>query len=193
MTRLENLLKKVHACTICAAELPEGPRPIVSCASSARTLIIGQAPGRRVHASGIPWDDPSGKRLREWMGVDEKTFYDEARFAIMPMGFCYPGTGTSGDLPPRKECAPEWHQQILKNLPDIEFTILLSQYAISHYLPAQKGKTVTETVRTWKDHIPEFLPLPHPSPRNNRWLKNNPWFEKQVVPYLKKRIASQLR
>lgn len=193
MTHLEVLLSKIRACTICATELPEGARPIVRGASSARTLIIGQAPGRRVHASGIPWNDPSGNRLREWMGIDEETFYDESRFAIMPMGFCYPGTGTSGDLPPRKECAPEWHQQILKNLPKIEFTILLSQYAINHYLPPQKGKTVTETVRAWKDHLPHFLPLPHPSPRNNRWLKNNPWFEKQVIPYLKKRIASQLR
>jgi uracil-DNA glycosylase len=192
MASFKNILKKVRACTICAEHLPEGPRPIVRLSPSARILIIGQAPGRRVHASGIPWDDPSGRRLRQWMGVDDATFYDESRIAIMPMGFCYPGTGKSGDLPPRKECAPEWHEKLLEHMPQIEFTLLLSQYAIARYLPEQKGKTVTEIVHAWRDHTPEFLPLPHPSPRNNRWLKKNPWFEKEVLPYLKKRVAKLL-
>jgi len=192
MKSLETFLKQVRACTICAEHLPSGPRPIVRALPSARILIIGQAPGRKVHASGIPWDDPSGKRLREWMDVDSATFYDESRIAIMPMGFCYPGTGTSGDLPPRKECAPEWHEKIRAYLPKVEFTLLLSQYAISYYLPEQKGKTVTETVSAWKDHPSEYLPLPHPSPRNNRWLKKNLWFEEDVVPYLRSRIKPLL-
>lgn len=190
MPSLDQLLRNVRACTICSAHLPEGPRPVVRVSSSARILIVGQAPGRRVHASGIPWDDPSGKRLREWMGIDDATFYDESKIAIVPMGFCYPGTGKSGDLPPRRECAPEWHEKILTHMPDIELTLLLSQYAITRYLPEQKRKTVTETVRAWKKHAPKFLPLPHPSPRNNRWLKKNPWFEKEVLPHLKKRIRT---
>lgn len=192
MGAFDDLLKKVRACTLCADQLPDGPRPVVRGSPSARLLIIGQAPGRRVHASGIPWDDPSGKRLREWMGVDIATFYDESRVAIMPMGFCYPGTGRSGDLPPRPECAAEWHARIRQQLPQIELTMLLSRYAIDHYLPAQRRKSVGDTVRGWRDHLPDLLPLPHPSPRNNRWLRDHPWFEDEVIPYLRERVGKIL-
>jgi uracil-DNA glycosylase len=149
---------------------------------------VGQAPGTRVHQTGIPWDDPSGDRLRAWLGADRDVFYDERRFAIVPMGFCYPGRGRSGDLPPRPECAPLWHPKLRPLLPEIGLTLLVGQYAQAHYLGSRRHGTLTETVRAWREFLPEFLPLPHPSPRNTRWLAVNPWFERDVVPELRARV-----
>ena len=185
---LLTLLNQIRQCTECESHLPHGARPVLSASTKAKVLIIGQAPGRRVHESGIPWDDPSGERLREWMGVSRTEFYDETKFAIVPMGFCYPGTGASGDLPPRKECAELWHEQLFAQLDQIKFTLLIGQYAQRYRLAEKRKSTLTETVRSWKDFTPANLPLPHPSPRNNRWLKQNPWLEKEVVPYLRRRI-----
>ena len=188
MRELENLLKEIRNCRLCAHQLKHDPRPVLSAHTSARVAIIGQAPGSKVHVSGVPWDDASGKRLRSWMNVSTETFYDETRFAIIPMGFCYPGKGKSGDLPPRPECAKEWHDKLLAQLPHIELYILLSNYALSRYLPGRK-KTLTETVRNWQEYWPTYLPLPHPSPRNNLWLKKNPWFEQEIIPVLRSRLA----
>ncbi|SUQ07955.1 uracil-DNA glycosylase [Vibrio owensii] len=188
---LETLLKQVRACQICADDLPLGTNPVVQAAKDARILIIGQAPGTRVHKTSIPWNDPSGDRLRHWLDIDKDTFYDPNKIAIVPMGFCYPGKGSSGDLPPRKECAPAWHKKILEQLPNIELTLLIGQYSQQYYL-TDKPKTLTQTVQQWQDWEPDFIPLPHPSPRNTLWLKKNPWFESDVVPYLKKRVHSML-
>lgn len=193
MAKLPRLLREVRRCEICADHLPEGPRPIVAAAATSRVLIIGQAPGRRVHASGIPWDDPSGTRLREWLRVTPEQFYDPALFALVPMGFCFPGTGSSGDLPPRPECAEAWHERILERLPDVKLTVLLSQYALARYLGDSRKATLTATVQAWKEYRPRFIPLPHPSPRNNIWLKKNPWFVEEVLPYLRRRVRQALR
>lgn len=184
---LADLLNEISACRLCAHSLAHEPRPVVRAAVSARLLIIGQAPGRRVHESGIPWDDPSGDRLRQWLGCNKETFYDENQVAIMPMGFCYPGTGKSGDLPPRPECAPAWHQRLLAQLPNIELTLLIGQYAQNQYLP-EKPKTLTETVQRWQQWLPNYFALPHPSPRNQLWLRRNPWFEVDVLPALRERV-----
>jgi len=192
MQDLSQIVSEIKQCTICAEHLPLGPRPVLIADARARILIIGQAPGRRVHASGIPWDDPSGNRLREWMDVTSDEFYDPGLMAIVPMGFCYPGTGSSGDLPPRPECAAEWHKPVLDRLPNIRLTLLMSLYALRYYLKDHRKKTVTQTVKSWKEHSPKYIPLPHPSPRNNRWLKNNPWFETEVLPELRKRIRKLL-
>lgn len=192
MMSLKTLLSEVRHCTVCAEHLPQGPRPVLRASTSARILIVGQAPGRKVHESGIPWDDASGRRLREWMGVSDEQFYDEKKIAIVPMGFCYPGTGKSGDLPPREECAPLWHQKVLDHIPNLDLTLLLSQYALKYYLGSRQKGTVTETVRAWKSYTPRYLPFPHPSPRNNIWLKKNSWFEKEVIPYVKRRIRKIL-
>lgn len=189
---LDALLEKIRRCEVCVPHLPAGPRPIVSAHASASVLIVGQAPGRRVHESGIPWDDPSGDRLREWLGVDKSQFYDREQIAIVPMGFCYPGTGKSGDLPPRKECAELWHGDLLAKLPNIRLTLLLSQYAHKWYLPGRAKKTVTETVKAWRDYLPAYLPLPHPSPRNNIWLKKNPWFQAEVIPHVRQTVRELL-
>jgi uracil-DNA glycosylase len=151
-------------------------------------LIVGQAPGTRVHETGIPWNDPSGDRLRDWLRLDREQFYDERKLAIVPMGFCYPGRGRSGDLPPRPECAKAWHDELLEHLPRIALTLLVGQYALARYLGERRRENLTETVRAWKEYRPTYLPLPHPSPRNNIWLKKNPWFEDQVVPYLRRRV-----
>lgn len=186
------LLAQIRSCEVCVPHLPAGPRPIVSAHPNASVLIIGQAPGRRVHESGVPWDDPSGDRLRDWMGVDKDLFYDREKIGIVPMGFCYPGTGKSGDLPPRKECAELWHQELLAGMPNIQLTLLLSQYAHARYLPGRRKKTVTETVRSWQEYLPTYLPLPHPSPRNNIWLKKNPWFALEVIPYVRKTVGDLL-
>ena len=188
MTTLPKLLKEVRACTHCAEHLPLGPRPIVRMKRSATLLIIGQAPGTKVHETGLGWNDRSGDRLREWLNVDRDTFYDESRIAIMPMGFCYPGVAKSGgDAPPRPECAPLWHDRLLAMLPNIELTLLIGQYAQARYLGKDKKKTMTETVKAWKEYLPHgFLPLPHPSWRNTGWLKKNPWFDKQILPVLRK-------
>ncbi len=189
---LASLLRDVRACRICEPALEHGVRPVLQVHAKARVLIVGQAPGRRVHESGVPFDDPSGDRLRAWMGVSRETFYDAAQVAILPMGFCYPGTGTSGDLPPRPECAPAWRDALLERLPAVELTLVIGQYAMAWHLD-QRGTTLTDTVRDWKRHCPARLPLPHPSPRNNIWLKKNPWFEDEVVPYLKRRVRKLLR
>lgn len=185
---LTGLLKKVRGCEICAKSLPLGPRPVLRAHKNARILVVGQAPGTRVHETGIPWDDPSGNRLREWLGLDREQFYDEKKLAIVPMGFCYPGRGRSGDLPPRPECATTWHDDLLGHMPQIELTLLLGQYALERYLGSRRKKNLTETVRNWKKYRPRFIPLPHPSPRNNIWLRKNPWFEEEIVPYLRRRV-----
>jgi uracil-DNA glycosylase len=185
------LLAEVRACTICAADLPKGPRPVLQVHPQARILIAGQAPGHRVHASGVPFDDPSGDRLREWMGVSKATFYDPKQVGILPMGFCYPGTGASGDLPPRPECAPAWRDPLLQAMPDIQLTLVMGQYAHSyHFKPGYKN--LTERVRAWRDFWPTRVPLPHPSPRNNRWLAKNPWFQAELLPELRTRIGDLL-
>lgn len=190
---LDRLLLDVVACIECAAHLPHAPRPVVRAGAGARVLVVGQAPGSRVHATGVPWNDPSGVRLREWLGVDEAAFYDTSRFALMPMGFCYPGKGRSGDLPPRPECAPLWHEKLLARMPEVRLTLLLSQYALERYLGARAKGSVTETVRAWREYAPQFLPLPHPSPRNNLWLARNPWFEREVLPELRRRVRAALK
>lgn len=189
---LAGLHTEIARCTVCAKDLPLGPRPVFRVSPTARILVIGQAPGRLVHASGVPWDDPSGKRLRQWMQLEDGVFYDSVQVGIMPMGFCYPGTGKSGDLPPRPECAPLWHEVLLAKMPAIELTLLIGQYAQNYYLQDRCKKTLTETVQTWREYAPTHLPLPHPSPRNNLWLKRNPWFEREVVPHLQDRIHSIL-
>jgi uracil-DNA glycosylase len=182
---LPALLTEIRACTHCAAHLPHGPRPIVQAAAPARILIIGQAPGTKVHASGIPWDDASGDRLREWMGVDKPTFYDPARIALMPMGFCFPGTGASGDLPPRPECAPLWHDRLRAELPKIALTLLVGQYAQARYQPAKPKRSMTEAVRMFADAPDGLFPLPHPSWRSTGWMRKNPWFETEVLQSLR--------
>ena len=190
---LGDLLREVRGCDICLEHLPLGPRPIVSVHGDARILIIGQAPGTRVHESGIPWDDSSGDRLRDWLGLDREQFYDEKRLGLMPMGFCYPGKGSSGDLPPRPECATTWHEELLGRMPRIELTLLIGQYALARYLGESRKEDLTETVRSWKQYRPTHVPLPHPSPRNNIWLKKNPWFAEEVLPYLRRRVRQALR
>lgn len=183
----------MRRCEECREHLPLGPRPVLAAGPRARILIVGQAPGRRVHESGVPWDDPSGVRLRAWLGVDARTFYDPRLFAILPMGFCYPGTGSGGDLPPRPECAPLWHGRLLERLPEVRLTLLLSRYAQAAYLGDRRKGSLTDTVRAFRDYVPRHLPLPHPSPRNNRWLKQNPWFEAEVLPWLRARVRRLLR
>lgn len=189
-SRLGKLLREVSACEICAADLPTGPRPVVRVHREARILIAGQAPGRLVHESGLPFDDPSGDRLRDWLGVERATFYDERRLAIVPMGFCYPGTGQGGDLPPRPECAATWHERILRELPNVELKIVLGAYALDYHL-GEKG-SVAGAVERWREHWPHVIPLPHPSPRNIRWFREHPWFEAEVVPALRERVATLL-
>ena len=185
---MQDLLYQIKQCTICKNHLPLGPRPIVSAHSEAKIVIIGQAPGTKVHASGIPWDDASGKQLRNWLNVSDGDFYDETKFAIIPMGFCYPGKGKSGDLPPRPECAPQWHKSLFDELKHVELVILIGTYAQNYYLKGGIKKTLTETVRNYKAYLPMYLPLPHPSPRNRFWLTKNPWFEVEVLPELQKRV-----
>lgn len=191
MSKLKTLLRDVRACTHCVKHLPLGPRPVVRIDPAATVLIIGQAPGTRVHESGIPWDDRSGDRLREWLNVDKDTFYDESRIAIMPMGFCYPGVDKNGgDAPPRPECAPLWHDQLRVHLPNIKLTLLIGMYAQAYYLKARRKKTMTETVKAWRAYQPDgLLPLPHPSWRNTGWLKKNPWFEKDILPVLRAAVG----
>ena len=189
---MEDLLTRVRACRHCEKHLPLGPNPIVRAELGSRILLVGQAPGTRVHETGIPWNDPSGDRLRKWLDVDRDTFYDTKNFAIVPMGFCYPGKGSSGDLPPRKECAELWLEQILAQLMNVTLTVVIGQYAQAHYLGKKAKKNLTETVRAWKDYRPEYIPLPHPSPRNQMWLKRNPWFEKNLIPVLRKSVHARL-
>jgi uracil-DNA glycosylase len=190
---LLNLLDEIAACRACAASLPHGPRPVVAAAAGARLLIVGQAPGRRVHQSGIPWDDPSGDQLREWLQMTPAQFYDANQVAIVPMGLCYPGKGASGDLPPRPECAPLWHPRLLAAMPEIRLTLLIGRYAQAYYLGKGCKPTLTATVAAYADYLPRFLPLPHPSPRNRFWQTRNPWFAAEVLPLLRQQVAAALR
>jgi uracil-DNA glycosylase len=188
---LIRLLDDIRACTHCAADLPCGPRPVVQAGVQARLRIVGQAPGKRVHETGIPWNDRSGQRLRDWLGLSAERFYDPTNVAIIPMGLCYPGKGASGDKPPRPECAPRWHGRLDQFLPALELTLLIGQYAQAHYLGKRRKVSLTDTVRAWREYLPlGFLPLPHPSPRNEFWLRKNPWFEQELVPELQLQIAA---
>jgi uracil-DNA glycosylase len=189
---LKSLLAAVRSCRACEAHLPLGPRPVLRAAASARILIVGQAPGLRVHTTGIPWDDPSGERLRRWMGVGKDTFYDESRIAIIPMGYCYPGRGSGGDLPPRRECAQLWLAQLLAKLPQIEMTLLIGQHAQRHFLGNRRKSSLAETTRAWREYAPQYIPLPHPSPRNTPWLQRNSEFEQELLPELRARIGALL-
>jgi uracil-DNA glycosylase len=189
----QRLLQDVRACTLCTSQLPLGPRPVLQFDERAAVLIAGQAPGSKVHASGVPFQDASGDRLRAWMGVDEATFYDARRIAILPMGFCYPGTGSSGDLPPRPECAVAWRAKLLAAFVNVKLTLVIGQYAQAWHLGPLQKPTLTETVQAWRDYWPKQLPLPHPSPRNNIWLKRNAWFERDVLPQLCRRVRACLR
>jgi len=184
---LDSLLIEIRKCRECQAHLPFAPRPIIAANGEARILIMGQAPGVRVHNSGVPWDDPSGERLREWMGISSTDFYDASKVAIVPMGFCYPGKGNTGDLPPRKECSQLWHERLLSELDNVKLTVVVGRYAQAYRLGGLNKSTLTKTVSSWREFTPSCLPLPHPSPLNNRWLKKNAWFETDVVPYLKMR------
>ena len=190
---LASLLAEIRACRVCAGALGYEPHPIVQAGRGARVLIVGQAPGSKVHASGIPWDDDSGDRLRDWLGLDRGSFYDPEKVALAPMGFCYPGKGRSGDLPPRPECAPLWHRRLLAQLPEIRLTLLVGQYAQKHYLADRRGKTMTETVQRFRDYLPEArFPLPHPSWRNIGWQKKQPWFAAETLPALRQAVALAL-
>jgi len=187
---LEVLLSAVRECRVCERHLPLGPRPVLRAGETARILVVGQAPGVRVHATGVPWDDPSGERLRAWMGLDAHGFYDESRIAIIPMGYCYPGKGNGGDLPPRRECATLWLDHLLDKLPQIELTLLIGLHAQRHFLGNRRKRSLTETAKAWREFAPNYIPLPHPSPRNTPWFKRNPWFEHQLLPVLRERIKS---
>ncbi|MDE2397853.1 MAG: uracil-DNA glycosylase family protein [Burkholderiales bacterium] len=189
---LETLLAQARSCRHCAGLLAHAPRPVLQAGRGARILVAGQAPGRKVHASGIPFDDASGVRLRVWMGIEPAVFYDPERIAILPLGFCYPGRGRSGDLPPRPECAPLWRAPLIAALPAIELTLAIGRSALDWHWPAARRRTLTESVRAWREAGPALLPLPHPSPRNNLWLARNPWFEAELLPVLRERVRTAL-
>lgn len=186
-----SLLNDVRECTLCAEHLPLGPRPVIQFNPDARILVAAQAPGKRVHETGLPFNDPSGDRLRDWMGIDRDTFYDPQQLAIIPMGFCYPGTGRSGDMPPRPECAQTWHHHLLARLPNLELTLVIGQYAHAYHL-GKSRETLTQRVANWREYWPQKLPMPHPSPRNNLWLRRNSWFETEVIPVLRGRVSDIL-
>lgn len=188
MAELESLLEQIRACKICEAHLPLGPNPVLTASTNAKLLIVGQAPGTKVHETGIPWNDQSGKRLRKWLDISPEDFYDTSKVAIIPMGFCYPGKGKGGDLPPRPECAQHWHQQLLALLPNIKLTLLVGRYAQNYFLGDSAKATLTETVSNWPEYLPAYLPMPHPSPVNHFWLRKNPWFEADTVPALQATI-----
>lgn len=191
--QLDKLLAEIHACRICAAHLPLGPRPVLQASSTARLLIVSQAPGRKVHDTGIPFNDVSGERLRDWLGIDRNTFYDASRIAIVPMGMCFPGTSRGGDLPPRPECAPTWHPRLLPLLTKVQLTLVIGQYAQAGILGVPRGTRLTDTVQAWREHLAQGrLPLPHPSPRNRLWLVRNPWFETELLPVLRKCVSTAL-
>lgn len=189
---MDKLLAEIRLCTHCAPHLPLGPNPVLQAGSTARLLIAGQAPGAKVHVSGVSWQDASGDRLRDWLGIDADMFYDRTQVALLPMGFCYPGKGTSGDLPPPPQCAELWRSKLHAQLKDVRLTILVGAYAIQYYLGDRVKSTITETVRNGKSYLPQYLPLVHPSPRNRPWLAQNPWFEKTIVPVLRKQVALAL-
>jgi len=186
------LLAEIRSCTVCAPFLSFGPRPVVQLSPQAKILILSQAPGKKVHESGIPFTDASGKRLREWMGIDRNIFYDKEKIAILPMGLCYPGKGKTGDLPPRRECAGTWHASILKHLLNVHLTLVVGRFAQHYYLPQSKRSTLTDTIRCWRSFRPEIIPLPHPSPRNTLWLRRNPWFAEEVLPSLRQSVEEIL-
>ena len=186
---MEQLIQDIQKCVLCKDKLTLEPRPVFSVHPNAQLLIVGQAPGIKVHQSGIPWDDQSGIQLRKWLGLTTEEFYDSTKVAILPMGFCYPGKGKSGDLPPMKECAPTWHASLLEYMPNLKLKLLIGKYAQNYYLDRISEKNLTETVRAYAEYLPEYLPLPHPSPRNRFWLQKNPWFLEEVVPYLQARVA----
>lgn len=186
------LVKEVRACRLCEPHLPLGANPVFVAKPFARILIVGQAPGIRVHKTSLPFNDPSGVRLRQWLGIEDDTFYNSPYLGILPMGFCYPGSGKSGDLPPRKECVTAWREKLLAQMPEVELTILLGQYAQHYHLGNQRKKNLTETARSWQEYWPDILPLPHPSPRNIAWLQRNPWLEEELVPVLQKRVKELL-
>ena len=189
---LQRMLRDIRGCRLCEAHLPLGPNPVLRASATARLLVVGQAPGTKVHATGIPWNDASGNRLRGWLDMDAGTFYDERHVAIVPMGFCYPGKGPSGDSPPRPECRATWHPRLLPLLPDIGVTLLIGQYAQAYFLGARRKGSLTDTVRAWREYAPRYVPLPHPSPRNVGWFKANPWFETDVVPALRAQVHALL-
>lgn len=186
---MERLLSEIRSCQVCKSHLPLGPKPVAAAHPSARIVIIGQAPGTKVHETGIPWDDPSGKQLRSWLNILDSVFYDESKIALMPMGFCYPGRGKSGDLPPRPECAPLWHNALLTSMPSLELIILIGTYSQQYYLGKTAKVTLTETVNSYQEYLPKYFPLPHPSPRNRFWQSKNPWFGNEVVPVLQESVA----
>jgi uracil-DNA glycosylase len=190
---VKKLKAEIRSCTLCKKHLPLGPNPVFQFGKGIRIMVIGQAPGRKVHESGVPWDDASGDRLREWLGVSKQEFYNENLIGLVPMGFCYPGKGSSGDLAPRTECAPTWHDKIFKAAGGVNFTILIGQYAQQYYLGNRIKATLTETVRTFNDYMPKLMPLPHPSPRNNIWLKKNKWFANELLPILKSKVKSEMK
>jgi uracil-DNA glycosylase len=191
---LQALLADIRACRLCEAQLEDGARPVLQASASSRLLIVSQAPGRKVHATGIPFNDVSGDRLRDWLGVDRDTFYDAQRIAIVPMGFCFPGSGRGGDLPPRPECAPIWHPRLLPLLKQVRLTLAIGQYAQAGLLDETRGASLTETMLAWREHLARgVLPLPHPSPRNRLWLKRNPWFEAELIPVLRNEVFRALQ
>ncbi|OBX26691.1 uracil-DNA glycosylase [Gelidibacter algens] len=190
---MEDLLLNIRNCTLCKAHLPLGPRPIVFANPDSKIVIVSQAPGTKAHASGIPWDEASGKQLRRWLDVRDEEFFDEKNFAILPIGFCYPGRGKGGDLPPRPECAPKWHEKVWNLMPNVELILLIGAYAQRYYLKKDAKKTLTQTVANYDEYLPKYFPIPHPSPRNQFWLTRNPWYEAEVVPQLRRVIKTILR
>lgn len=189
---MKQLLSEIANCSICASQLAHGVNPVVKASANSKIAIIGQAPGQIVHETGIPWNDKSGTRLREWLGVTDTAFYNTGLFALIPMGFCYPGKSKSGDLPPRPECAPQWHSLLHSRMKDVRLTILIGAYAQRYYLKQRVAKTLTDTVKNFSAFLPQYLPLPHPSPRNNIWLKKNPWFMEDLIPTLQSVIQQNL-
>ena len=189
---MKNLLSEIKKCAICTKHLPLGPNPVLTASKNSRIAIIGQAPGLAVHKSGIPWDDKSGERLRDWLGIDKESFYNSEKIALVPMGFCYPGKGKSGDLPPRIECAPEWHDKVFVRMKNLELIILIGSYAQNYYLKGNSHKTLTERVKNFEVYLPKYLVLPHPSGRNNIWLKKNEWFEKELIPEMNRLVQQVL-
>lgn len=190
---LDALLGEIRACRLCAASLPFGPKPVLRLGLGARLLIVGQAPGTRVHATGVPWNDPSGDRLRAWLGMSREHFYDLRRIALVPVGFCYPGRGRNGDLPPRPECAPTWFPRLRPFLASVRLTLLVGAHAQAYHLGPRRKRDLTATVRAFREYLPAYFPLPHPSPRNIGWLRRNPWFERELIPVLRQAVAAALQ